>query len=164
MPVQPTYPGVYIEELPSGVRTIAGVSTSVAAFVGSAKRGPINKAVHVLSYADYERAFGGLDAGSEMSYSVRQFFANGGTDAWVVRLAKNAVAAFLNLDSDTVTDVLTLTAGATTNVVMGPGYFANLNGGASTFAFYNGTTVRTITYGKPTLEDVFVHATGRRFE
>jgi len=36
MPVQLSYPGVYIEELPSGVRTITGVATSVAAFAGSA--------------------------------------------------------------------------------------------------------------------------------
>ena len=110
MPVQPTYPGVYIEEIPSGVRTITGVSTSVAAFVGSAKRGPINRAVHILSYADFERAFGGLDAGSEMSYGVRQFFLNGGTDAWVVRLAKGAVAASLGLDTDAGQPSLKITA------------------------------------------------------
>lgn len=93
MPVTPTYPGVYIEEVPSGVRTITGVSTSVTAFVGSAKRGPINKAKRILSYADYERAFGGLDAGSKMSYAVRQFYLNGGSDAWIVRLADGASAA-----------------------------------------------------------------------
>ena len=110
MPVQPTYPGVYIEEIPSGVRTITGVSTSVAAFVGSAKRGPINRAVHILSYADFERAFGGLDAGSEMSYGVRQFFLNGGTDAWIVRLAKGAVAATRGLVTDTAQPSLKITA------------------------------------------------------
>jgi len=93
MPISPTYPGVYIEEIPSGVRTIIGVSTSVTAFVGQAKRGPINKAVPILNYSDYERRFGGLHADSEMSYGVRQFFANGGSYAWVVRLAKDAVAA-----------------------------------------------------------------------
>jgi len=113
MPVQPTYPGVYIEELPSGVRTITGVSTSVAAFLGAAKRGPINRAVHVLSYPDFERAFGGLDSGSEMSYSVRQFFLNGGTDSWVVRLAKGALAASRELEDaeqPTAKKVLRLTA------------------------------------------------------
>ena len=31
MPVAPTYPGVYIEEIPSGVHTITGVSTSITA-------------------------------------------------------------------------------------------------------------------------------------
>lgn len=95
MPVQPTYPGVYIEELPSGVRTIIGVSTSVTAFVGVAKRGPVNKAVHILSFGDYERYFGGLSSDSPMSYAVNQFYLNGGSDAWVVRLAKNAARAAL---------------------------------------------------------------------
>ena len=93
MPATLTYPGVYIEEVPSGVHTIAGVSTSVTAFIGSAKRGSINQAVHILSFSDFERSFGGLQSDSEMSYAVRQFFLNGGSDAWVVRLAKNAVAA-----------------------------------------------------------------------
>ena len=40
MPVTPTYPGVYIEEIPSGVRTITGVATSITAFIGRARRGP----------------------------------------------------------------------------------------------------------------------------
>ncbi len=112
MPVHPTFPGVYIEEIPSGVHTISGVSTSVTAFVGAAHRGPINRAVHILSFADYERAFGGLDADSEMSYAVRQFFANGGSDAWVVRVALNAGAATRPLQNRAAggVDVLTLTA------------------------------------------------------
>ncbi|NJD75629.1 MAG: phage tail protein [Candidatus Methanoperedens sp.] len=110
MPVLPTYPGVYIEEIPSGVRTIMGVSTSVAGFIGTAKSGPINKAVHILNYSDYERRFGGLSEDSEMSYAVRQFFNNGGTDAWVVRVAKDASAAFKVLQNSTAEDVLKITA------------------------------------------------------
>jgi hypothetical protein len=110
MPITPTYPGVYIEEIPSGVRTITGVSTSVTAFVGSAKRGPINEAVRCLSISDYERRFGGLDATSELSYAVRQFFLNGGSEAWIVRLAKNAVAATATLDNEAAAPTLTLTA------------------------------------------------------
>ncbi|HEU0076374.1 MAG TPA: hypothetical protein VFQ76_01920, partial [Longimicrobiaceae bacterium] len=90
MPSALTYPGVYIEEVPSGVRSISGVSTSVTAFIGAAKRGPVNRAVRIQSFAEFERRFGGLDPGSEMSYGVRQFFANGGSDAWVVRVAKGA--------------------------------------------------------------------------
>jgi phage tail sheath protein FI len=93
MPSALTYPGVYIEEVPSGVRSISGVSTSVTAFIGAAKRGPVNKAVRIQSFAEFERRFGGLDPGSEMSYGVRQFFANGGSDAWVVRVAKGASPA-----------------------------------------------------------------------
>jgi phage tail sheath protein FI len=110
MPSTLTYPGVYIEEIPSGVHTIMGVSTSVTAFVGTAKRGPINKAVHLLSYSDFERGFGGLSTDSEMSYAVRQFFANGGSEAWVVRLAKNSLAAKSILKNSTPTDVLMITA------------------------------------------------------
>src|SRR5260221_240880 len=89
MPVNTTFPGVSIQEIPSGVRTITGVSTSVTAFLGPAVRGPVNKAVHVLSLKDYENNFGGLSTDSPMSYAVSQFFLNGGTEAWIVRLAKD---------------------------------------------------------------------------
>ena len=34
-------PGVFIEEIPSRLRAIEGVSTSTAAFVGPARRGPV---------------------------------------------------------------------------------------------------------------------------
>ena len=87
MPVTPTYPGVYIQEVPSGVRTITGVATSIAAFVDYFKRGPLNKAVQVFNLGDFERIFGGLDRSSEASYAVQQFFLNGGTQAWIVRVA-----------------------------------------------------------------------------
>lgn len=110
MPVIPTYPGVYVEEIPSGVRTITGVSTSVTAFVGSARRGPINRAERVLSYSAFERKFGGLLADSLMTYAVRQFFNNGGSEAWIVRLAKGASLAELVLQNDAAEDVLKITA------------------------------------------------------
>ncbi len=86
MPVTPTYPGVYIEELPSGVRTIVGVSTSVGAFVDGFTRGPLDKAVQIYSFGDFQREFGGLRTTSEASYAIRQFFLNGGSEAWVVRV------------------------------------------------------------------------------
>src|SRR5829696_1978659 len=86
MPVRPSYPGVYIEEIPSGVRPITGVATSIAAFVGWAPQGPTDEATRVLSQADYDRMFGGLDRGSVMSYAVSHFFGNGGQDAYIVRL------------------------------------------------------------------------------
>ena len=88
MPVTISYPGVYIEEVPSGVRTITGVPTSVTAFVGRAWRGPTDEPVKIASNADYERTFGGLWRDSTMSYAVQQFFANGGSQALVVRVAK----------------------------------------------------------------------------
>jgi uncharacterized protein len=86
MPAALTYPGVYIVELPSGVRTITGVATSIAAFVGWAPKGPTNRAVRVLSWTDFVRVFGGLDNRSLLGYSVNEFFANGGQRAYIVRL------------------------------------------------------------------------------
>src|SRR5215831_2490894 len=86
MPVTLTYPGVYIEEIPSGVRAITGVATSIAAFVGWAAKGPTGAAGLVLSFADYQRQYGGLDARSRLGYAVSQFFTNGGQQAYIVRL------------------------------------------------------------------------------
>lgn len=86
MPSTLTYPGVYIEEIPSGVRTITGVATSITAFVGRALSGPVNEAVTINSYGDFERIFGGLWLDSSMSYAVRDFYMNGGSQAIIVRL------------------------------------------------------------------------------
>lgn len=88
-----SYPGVYIEEVPSGVRTITGVATSITAFVGTAKQGPIDTPIRIQSFADFERTFGGLEQTSLMSYAVSHFFANGGTDALVVRVVHDAKPA-----------------------------------------------------------------------
>jgi Bacteriophage tail sheath protein len=93
MPVTPTYPGVYIEEIPSGVRTITGVSTSVTAFVGYFTRGPLDTAVRLHNLGDFEREHGGLNARDETGYATQQFFANGGTSAWAVRVASSDTVA-----------------------------------------------------------------------
>jgi uncharacterized protein len=97
MPIAPTYPGVYIEEIPSGVRTITGVATSITAFIGRALRGPVNDPITINSYGDYERIFGGLWVESSMSYAVRDFYLNGGSQAIIVRLHNGATVATLNL-------------------------------------------------------------------
>ncbi|NGZ08267.1 MAG: phage tail sheath family protein [Nitrospira sp. LK70] len=86
MPPTFTYPGVYIEEIPSAVHTITGVATSIAAFVGWAPAGPTSKATLVQSFSDFANQFGGLDSRSLLGYSVNQFFGNGGQQAYVVRL------------------------------------------------------------------------------
>ena len=87
MPVAVSYPGVYIQEKSSGVRTITGVATSIAAFVDWFPRGLLNEAVQCLSYADFEREFGGIHTHSPASYGIKQFFQNGGSECWVVRVA-----------------------------------------------------------------------------
>jgi phage tail sheath protein FI len=86
MPPILNFPGVYIEEIPSAVHTITGVATSIAAFAGWASQGPTNQAVLVLSFSDFQNRFGGLDSRSYLGYAVNQFFANGGQQAFIVRV------------------------------------------------------------------------------
>jgi phage tail sheath protein FI len=125
MPVAPTYPGVYIEEIPSGVRTITGVPTSVTAFIGRTLRGPINKPKTINNFGDFERIFGGLWIGSTLGYTVRDFYKNGGSQAIIVRLfnpyyatkedrTKADVAAEAVADAATGTDAQTAAAAART--------------------------------------------------
>src|SRR5664279_6329516 len=97
MPVQPTYPGVYIEEIPSGVRTITGVATSITAFIGRTLQGPVNEPSTIYSFSDFERAFGGLWTESTLSYAVQDFFLNGGSQAIIIRIEKNAGTARISL-------------------------------------------------------------------
>lgn len=86
MPPTFTYPGVYIEEIPSAVHTITGVATSIAAFISWAAQGPTTEATLVQSWSDFEYQFGGLDSRSLLGYSVNHFFGNGGQQAYIVRL------------------------------------------------------------------------------
>jgi uncharacterized protein len=116
MPVAVSYPGVYIQEVSSGVATITGVATSIGAFVDCFSSGPMNTATEILSFADFENQFGGLDSISEASYGIQQFFANGGTQAYVVRVTsatsgKGATSAGIALENQ-VGGSATLTATA----------------------------------------------------
>ncbi|MCX6047159.1 MAG: phage tail sheath subtilisin-like domain-containing protein [Chloroflexi bacterium] len=97
MPATLTYPGVYIEEIASGVRTITGVATSIAAFIGQALRGPVNEPIVINNFSDFERTFGGLAADSTLSYAVRDFYVNGGSQALIIRLINGATAAAIPL-------------------------------------------------------------------
>jgi Bacteriophage tail sheath protein len=81
-----TYPGVYVEEVPGRPAPIAGVPTSITAFVGRARLGPTDEPVMVAGFADFERLFGGLWQESTLGYAVQQYFANGGAKAIVVRV------------------------------------------------------------------------------
>lgn len=90
MPQALTYPGVYVEEVSSGVRTIMGVATSIALFIGWTRKGPLDKATRVFSFADFDREYivGGEDI--PLYHSVRHFFENGGGDAYIMRIANVA--------------------------------------------------------------------------
>lgn len=103
MPPTLTHPGVYLQELPSGSRTITGVATAVAAFVGRALRGPVNQPTRITSYAQFERQFGGLWRESGLGYAVRDYYLNGGQQALIVRVPGGATSASFGLDADTGT-------------------------------------------------------------
>jgi hypothetical protein len=102
MPATLTYPGVYIQEIPSGSRTITGVATAVAAFVGRASRGPVDEPVEITSYEEFVRIFGGVWRESGLGYAVRDYYANGGRQAVIVRLAHEAVVATVVVDDVTL--------------------------------------------------------------
>jgi uncharacterized protein len=121
MPATLTYPGVYIEEISSGVHTITGVATSIAAFVGWAPKGPISEATLVQSWSDFQSHFGGFSQSNGLpnylGYAVNQFFNNGGQQAYIVRLVADgndgtmtAGAAVVNLTDTNNNTFLTLQA------------------------------------------------------
>lgn len=86
MPVSVSYPGVYIQELDSGVRAIAGVPTSITAFVGRARRGPVDDPVLIHGLGEFTRRFGGLWSEAPLGHAVAQYYQNGGADAVIVRV------------------------------------------------------------------------------
>ncbi len=108
--LQFTYPGVYTREVPSGVRTVSGAPTSVALFVGPTRAGIDARPIRLQNFGDFERSFGGLSQTSSLSYSVLHFFANGGGEAFVIRVpADQAVAADTTLLQNNAAATVSLT-------------------------------------------------------
>lgn len=119
MAVSPTYPGVYVQELPSGVHTIMGVATSRTAFLGRAARGPVNDPTTINSFADFERTFGGLWTESRLGHAVRDFFMNGGGQAVIVRVHHPSSG------TDPTVDCAKLSVGNVTLRASSPGAWGN---------------------------------------
>ena len=119
-----TYPGVYIQELESAVHTISGVATSIAVFVGWAPMGSSTSATLVQSYTEYAAKFGGLDPRSYLGYSVNQFFANGGQQAYIVRLVAPAIAGPVGTATAAAIQV-TAPGGSVTFAAKAPGAWGN---------------------------------------
>jgi phage tail sheath protein FI len=97
MPVNPTYPGLYIEELPSSAHTITAAPTSITVLIGFthpfqgevASRGTWGTPIRIFNMTDYERYFGGVYRNAvigrcDVGYAADQFFRNGGSDAYVI--------------------------------------------------------------------------------
>ncbi|MDB5812223.1 MAG: phage tail sheath protein [Betaproteobacteria bacterium] len=128
-------PDVYVEEIDTGSKPIEGVSTSTAAFVGVAERGPVDVPILVTSYGEYTRWFG--DTLNPLDYpdhcflppAVEGFFTNGGKRLYVIRVVNSAMADRAN----TILFGRTGTAAATTTVLGGA------RTGATTIVAINGT-------------------------
>lgn len=88
-------PGIAISESPDGAHPIAAAPTGIAAFIGLASQGPTDRALLVQNWSDFERQFGGLEPNSYLGYAVGHFFANGGAQAYIVRLTTTGAAAVM---------------------------------------------------------------------
>jgi phage tail sheath protein FI len=110
MAVAVSYPGVYVQELPSGVRTIVGVPTAIAMFIGRSQMGELKKPVRCLSFADFERNFSTDYADSDLAREVRLFCDNGGADCYVMRIADGATPASVMLEDEAGANTLKVTA------------------------------------------------------
>lgn len=101
-----TFPGVYVQEVPSGVRTIVGVSTSICSFVGRSRSGPLFRPKRIQTFTDFLRIFGDDPSVGDLSRYVRLFFLNGGTDCYVTRIANGAVASSVTLLNEAKAQIL----------------------------------------------------------
>jgi uncharacterized protein len=80
-------------DIPTDTHPIAGAPTGIAAFVGWATQGPTDQAILLRSWSDFATQFGGFDPRFYLGYAVSHFFANGGQQAYVVRLASDGSGA-----------------------------------------------------------------------
>ena len=115
MPVTPTYPGIYIEEVLASAHTITAAPTSVTVFVGythpfKTKPAHYGKAVQIFSETDYEREFGGRFSvgwmADDVGTAVSEFFANGGAVAYVVALQPKWNLIIAGTSSDVLPAIL----------------------------------------------------------
>src|SRR5215475_7340998 len=91
-------PGVYVEEVPSGNKPIEGVGTSIAAFVGLAPGGPVNRPMRISNWTQFATIYGDTQhpengpfmEGAYLAHAVYGFFQNGGGLCWIVRVGSDS--------------------------------------------------------------------------
>src|SRR4051794_22168732 len=105
-----SYPGVYVEEVSSGLRPLAAASTSTAAFVGLAEMGP-TEATRISNWTEFQRLYGSYYSDSYLPQSVFQYFNNGGRQCYVVRVTRSdAVTASVTVNNRAATPGLRFSA------------------------------------------------------
>ena len=108
-------------DISSGTHLIAGTPTGIAAFVGWAAQGPTDGAILLRSWSDFETQFGGFDPRFYLGYAVSHFFANGGQQAYVVRLASDGSGSAAAPSAAVMTGVHLLDAVPIFNLLAVPG-------------------------------------------
>ncbi|HEU0183799.1 MAG TPA: phage tail sheath subtilisin-like domain-containing protein [Blastocatellia bacterium] len=156
------HPGVYIQEIPSGVRPIEGVSTSTAAFLGKAEKGPLGSALMVTSFTEFQTVYGGFLGDSYLAHASLQFFNNGGKRLYIVRVASNAMTADISLNDRKTTPAKTLTIAASSAGAWGNELDVDLSDGSSDPANEFRITVRLGDLSE-TFDDLSMNATAPNF-
>jgi len=80
-------PGVYYQRVDASPPAITAIRTDIAGFVGIAVRGPVDTAIPVESFRQFQAQFGTFTGVGFLAYTVRAFFENGGRRCWIVRVA-----------------------------------------------------------------------------
>jgi uncharacterized protein len=156
------HPGVYIQEIPSGVRPIEGVSTSTTAFLGKAEKGPLDRAFMVTSFTEFQTVYGGFLGDSYLAHAALQFFNNGGKRLYIVRVANNAMTADISLNDRKATPAKTLTIAAGSAGAWGNELDVDLSDGSSDPANEFRITVRFGDLSE-TLDDLSMNAAAPNF-
>lgn len=131
-----SYPGVYVEEIPGGARPIETASTSTAAFVGIAEKGPDseNRARRITSWQEYLNTYGGFVSGGDLTASVYQFFNNGGRQCYIVRVVgtdpAKQTAASITVHNRAVVPTAGVTFTANSTGAWGNALYLNIEDGS----------------------------------
>jgi phage tail sheath protein FI len=104
-------PGVYIKETNPTTTPIITAGTGTTAFFGFTKKGPVQKPVAVASYKDYLKVFGGCYSTENLDLTIKAFFENGGSKAYVVRLCAFSGATKIGSASSASYGLFTFKAG-----------------------------------------------------
>lgn len=124
-----SYPGVYVEEISSGVRPLEAASTSTAAFVGLTEMGPA-EATRVTNWTEFQRLYGSFIPDSYLAHSVFQYFNNGGRQCYVVRVVRSdATTASVTVHNRAATPVAGLMFSARSSGAWGNSLLLSIDDG-----------------------------------
>ena len=112
-------PGVYVEEVDTGTKSVEGASTSTAGFLGETERGPVEPTL-ITSFGQFKRTYGKSPSSSDLDAAVDGYFKNGGSRCYVGRVtaAEHDDLATAELADENGNSVLEVSAN-------GPGEWGN---------------------------------------